>query len=300
MPALLALVPLACGPAAPPASPAAAAPVKAATNAPIRPALHLGPEAAPIEEGKGGYKFEVVIAQIPEANLGQAGLSGFFASAAPANDMMEAARARSEVVQFAHLTNVIVKASTNECYAGTAAAVDAQALLKKLKTMTGVDVLTAPRVSTRAGRKAAVMVQDSQTVAMSFVPNTNGSFHVIAFGQNTLLRAAPSGNRTRLEAAVTLDEFGGYVRPAKQVRHMGEKKVLPEPIFGLATAGIRTELGTNEVLILGTGVREQRVEITERIPWLGALPVLGDRIFTRHRVQTNRVRQVIFVTPQPL
>ena len=248
----------------------------------IEPVEHLSTrgEAKP---GTNVVTFEAFAAEFHDRDVVRFGLEEIFAKAQPTNEVYASAMEQSAVMQLKReFTNMTVMPGKQEFFAGKCTEEEAAKLLGEFGKSMGVDLLSAPKVTTFSGRDAQIAVQDMQSIAIT--PTT---IRAVPTGIDVALNARGTAAGTRLKVAGTHQMFAGYPNaPAPGTA---------SPRFVLLGYGIDTEIGEGEVLIFGTPVFERVVKTVERRRYLGSIPVIGDVIFTRRGTETNRLRQVTIV-----
>ena len=252
----------------------------------------------PVE--KKAVTFEVIVVDVPEQAIGTVGLSNLFETALPTTELMSNAIAKSPVtlLSLKH-TNVFLDGTPLQFYAARCNHTEADQLLALFRQTPGVDVLTAPKVSTLVGREAVVAVENKLTILTGIAPGTNTLMTTpLMTGLNIGLWAALCGTNLQLKASAQSVRFHGYADPPKKLKVAGKPVNWPEPLVQLTVVGIRAEISTNDVLLLGTEMRQNIFETVEKWPWLGDIPLLGEEVFTKRQMQTNQVRQVYLVRPR--
>lgn len=182
-----------------------------------------------------------------------------------------------------------------------------EALLARLEAMHGVDLLSAPRITTLAGRQAQLSVGDVRSLAVGprMVPGTNGGPGSVEYGtvdmqvgtEVDLLPRVESG-RHRISVVGRYTEFVGYEPPAKGVTKTagGVKAVPAQPRVLVRTAVAEVNCGAGETVVLRGPVGSRVVRWKDRVPVLGSIPLAG-RLFRKEGTQTNQTRVYLFITP---
>ena len=260
----------------------------------ISPVAHMA-QRIKDQEDTNTLTFTVVIAEFRDSAIGELGLNEFFRAPLAGNELMQEEIAGNALTKLSQqFTNVILDLSPLEVYAGKCSSKEADRILNLLRTGSNVDVLSCPKATTLAGREATVSVEDRLTIATGAEDSPAGLSKAPS-GQLTRLWAALNDGSMQLEVTGSSMRFQGYASPKRQMKFEGKKVWLPEPMLQLTTVGIRTELHRDEILLLGTPVREQNVQTVDKVPWLSGIPLLGERIFTTHRTHTNQIRQLFII-----
>lgn len=191
-----------------------------------------------------------------------------------------------------------------------------KALLTRLETEVGnADVLSAPKLTTRAGRQAQISVVEPRKVAVGpdEQPATGTNSAAVVYGtvevpvgtRVDLLPRFESG-RHRLRVVGTYTEFLGYEkadkpRPMGLVRDPGTgvpvKGVPALPRVRVRSAVADAECLPGETIVVRGPVGARVVQFRDKVPVLGSLPLAG-RLFRREGTQTNLTRVYLFITPR--
>lgn len=179
-----------------------------------------------------------------------------------------------------------------------------KALLKRLEETAGIDLLSAPTVTTWAGRQAQVSVVDVRKLAVGprNVPATNGEpakvvYDTVDVPVGTTVDLVPrfESGRHHIWVRGHYAEFMGYDAPPKT---KGAVKSVPAlPRLRVRNALAEAECQPGETLVLRGPVGTQVVRWKDQVPVLGSIPVAG-RLFRKEGVQTNLTRVYLFITPR--
>ena len=285
---LLVLGMVGCGQQVPPPVLATAPVAPAARTLPIRAVAYLQQASASTTPQKGMVAYEVKIAEFPDDQVASLGLTAFFASAQPANKLVREAVTNSPAMQFARaFTNVSLHLPSHSLAAGVCSEETAQNLVSAFMAMNSVDLLSLPKGQAERNRECDLSVQQGQTLVIG-PPNADGQTRAATapFGISTRLTSGTEGEEIHLEVKSTFALFRGYKAPAQTI---------PEPIIELRAMGLRTTINRGEVLVLGSPVLQKTETHVERVPYLSAIPIVGERLFTKRQVKTNNIRNLMFV-----
>jgi Bacterial type II and III secretion system protein len=179
-----------------------------------------------------------------------------------------------------------------------------KALLKRFEETAGIDLLSAPGITTLAGRQAEVSVVDVRKLAVGprNVPATNGEPATVVYdtvdvpvGTTVDLIPRLESGRHHITVRGQYTEFMGYDAPAKT---KGSAKSVPAlPRLRVRNALAEAQCAPGETLVVRGPVGTQVVRWKDQVPVLGSIPVAG-RLFRKEGVQTNLTRVYLFITPR--
>ena len=179
-----------------------------------------------------------------------------------------------------------------------------KALLKRFEETSDIDLLSAPTVTTWAGRQAQVSMVDVRKLAVGprNVPATNGEpakvvYDTVDVPVGTTVDLVPrfESGRHHIWVRGQYTEFMGYDAPPKTKGAAKSVPALPRLRVRNALAEAQCEPG--ETLVLRGPVGTQVVRWKDQVPVLGSIPVAG-RLFRKEGVQTNLTRVYLFITPR--
>jgi type II secretory pathway component GspD/PulD (secretin) len=237
-------------------------------------------------------RWEVIIAEFPADATERFGMARLFEVVGQKNAVIEAERERSGLVEIARANSNIVLNFTSSAYAGSCTIEDSTNLLQVLEKSEGVEILSAPKLTTKGILEGIISISDVQTVVIRGGDTSDPNALVtkqISLGPTVSLRLL---NRTEdkiaIEAGVRLEEFGGY---------QNDPTGTPRPIFSVTAMGTRAELNTNEVLLLGGPIRMKVFNTRDSVAYLSDIPGIG-RLFTKTETHTNFNRMLVIVRPR--
>jgi hypothetical protein len=179
-----------------------------------------------------------------------------------------------------------------------------KALLKRFEETAGIDLLSAPVITTLAGRQAEVSVVDVRKLAVGprNVPATNGEPATVVYDTvdvpvGTMVDLIPrlESGRHHITVRGQYTEFMGYDAPPKT---KGAVKSVPAlPRVRVRNALAEAHCAPGETIVLRGPVGTQVVRWKDQVPVLGSIPVAG-RLFRKEGVQTNLTRVYLFITPR--
>lgn len=213
--------------------------------------------------------------------------------------------------QVTNARNIRLSAALGPARTGFLTEPQYRLVLRALEQRSGVEILSAPRVTTRSGCPAQVQVVNLQTVLTGINPEARvqpgvwGRINLFPFttaevpigpAVNLLPVVAADGRTIALTVTPTLTEFVGYDPPLRdskvQVWHNGVKKRVdpPLPRFRVCQMGTRVNVQDGQILVLATGP----VAVLERASPEKPTPVRPGRTKPGRTVYR---RLLVFVTP---
>ncbi len=205
-------------------------------------------------------------------------------------------------------------------------------VIKALDQRSGVDLLSAPEVTTISGRQAQIQVIDIQSIVtgvdtsqtasgggggVGVVDSGGGAvasainYNVTALPFGPVLDVVPyvaaDGFSVQMVIIPTVTEFLGYADPGAfipQAQSVGGNSgsgvplvgQLPLPEFRLRQLTTSVVVWDGQTVVLGGLIAESVQKSKDKVPVLGDLPVFG-RLFRSESSQTQKRNLVIFVTP---
>ncbi|KAB2665580.1 MAG: type II and III secretion system protein [Verrucomicrobia bacterium] len=202
--------------------------------------------------------------------------------------------------------------------------------IRALEQRDGVDLLSAPKVTTLSGRQAQVSVVDARRIVLDVGSNGNnnnsanasvqptGTGQVIqqqAVGFNYTTGTLPFGPTLDVIPYVSSDdvsiqmsiipaytEFIGYDSPGDFVPVQTGPGVapvraqLPLPHLRLRQVTTSAIVWDGQTVVLGGLIAEDVKKTRDKVPMLGDLPVIG-RLFRSEAALNSKKNLLIFVTP---
>jgi type II secretory pathway component GspD/PulD (secretin) len=281
---------VACGKKAP-------APMLAVAPTPKPPAIQLLPAAyleefAPeLETRNTIMQWEAILIEFKVADTERHGLTKFFEKVGEKNSIIEKQNATSPLAQLARAHTNVVLQTASGAYAARATLDESKEFLQYLQGSSGVDTLSQPSVITKGTNEAMLQTGNTLTVVLGGPKRSDPATILttnVTLGTTVSLQLHARNDRgIVIEAAARIDGFHGYESTENET---------PRPVFSVSTMGTRTQLATNEVLILGGPIQMNVVKTVDRVAYLSDIPALG-RLFTETHVYTNFVRTLVIVRP---
>ena len=205
-------------------------------------------------------------------------------------------------------------------------------VLRALESRAGVDLLSAPKVTTLSGRQAQISILDlitlvtdtdvEQNQGATGTTGAGGAVNQGAVGttieytlQNfpfgptldVIPYVSADGYSIQMTIIPTITEFLGYDDPGNFVPQgqsvsgstVGTpiRAVLPLPHLRLRQVTTSCNVWDGQTVVLGGLISEDLVKIKDKIPVLGDLPYLG-RLFRAESNTSRKKNLVIFVSPR--
>jgi general secretion pathway protein D len=195
-----------------------------------------------------------------------------------------------------------------------------QVVLRALNQKKGIDVLSAPTVTTKSGNSANVSIvrefRYPATYSPPEIPQTTGS------GTQPITPATPTDFEMR-QVGVTLDvtptvqdqtgqidldmkplvtEFEGFINYGSQIRNRGvvvTENYINYPVFSERKVLTTVTVADGQTVALGGLIREDVQKVTDKTPLLGDVPLVG--VLFRSQADKHIKRNlIIFVTAKIL
>jgi type II secretory pathway component GspD/PulD (secretin)/tetratricopeptide (TPR) repeat protein len=202
-------------------------------------------------------------------------------------------------------------------------------VIKALEQRMGVDVITAPKVTTMSARQAQIKVVEVRYIVTDLdlggtgatvgagvgvgnvVQNQGAAIQPLPepFELGPVLDVVPyvsaDGYTIQMTIIPTIKEFVGYdlesarlFSPQVQTSAGGNPltTTTPLPIFRLRQVVTSAIVWDGQTIVLGGLLSEDSMKIKDKVPVLGDLPLVG-RLFRSESSSTRKKNLVIFVTP---
>ncbi len=145
------------------------------------------------------------------------------------------------------------------------------------------EVLSNPVILTTDRQEAYIKQGAEVAYSRSSNEGTNTEFKEVVMELNVVPKITPD-NRIVLDLFITKDEISGYAPNG-------------EPIIGKRALSTQALIQDGETLVLGGIYEHEAATITEEVPFLGRLPLLGN-LFKREQNRHKKAELLIFVTPR--
>jgi general secretion pathway protein D len=191
-----------------------------------------------------------------------------------------------------------------------------QVVLRALNQKKGIDVLSAPKVTTKSGASATVEVVREFRFPAEYAPpeipeNTGSGTQPITPATPTTFDMKPVGVRLEVEPTVgpdnyTIDlrlvpevtEFEGFINYGSPINNQGVEvtaNVINYPVFSERKVETSVSIYDGQTVVLGGLMREDVQKVNDKTPLLGDLPLAG-ALFRSQSDQHIKRNLVIFVT----
>jgi len=191
-----------------------------------------------------------------------------------------------------------------------------QVVLRALNQKKGIDVLSAPKVTTKSGSSATVEVIREFRYPSEYeppqIPQTTGSgTQPITPATPTSFEMKPIGVRLEVEPTVgsdnyTIDlrlvpevtEFEGFINYGSPILNRGvvvTQNVINYPVFSERKVETSVSIYDGQTVVLGGLMREDVQKVNDKTPLLGDIPMAG-ALFRSQSDQHIKRNLVIFVT----
>lgn len=212
-----------------------------------------------------------------------------------------------------------------------------QLVIKALNQKKGVDLMSAPKVTTKSGVKASVKIVNEFPYPTQYDPpqlpqsfsNTTGipptvtpafprSFKNENLGVmlDALPTIGPDGYTIDLELNPKVEDFDGFINYGSPINAVGFSDTLVpgfitpfttvlttntinQPVFTVREINTFVTVWDGQTIALGGLIREDTQKVQDKVPFLGDMPLAG-RLFRSDIDQKIKKNLVIFVTPRIL
>ena len=199
--------------------------------------------------------------------------------------------------------------------------------INAIQQRTGSDLLAAPKVTTLSGRQAHVAAQDLQEIVTGTTLNATGSStggltggtgvvanqigyttSFLAFGPvlDVIPTVSADGYSIQMVLIPTYTEFlqydppGGFIPQAQSAAGstlgVPLEAQLPLPHFRIRQVVTSCNVWDGQTIVLGGLISETITKISDKVPVLGDIPLLG-RLFQSQSSDSTKDNLMIFVTP---
>lgn len=191
-----------------------------------------------------------------------------------------------------------------------------QVVLRALNQKKGIDVLSAPKVTTKSGAQAKIEVirefRYPDVYQPPQIPNTTGggtqpitpatpeTFAMKPTGVTLTVNpvVGPDNYTIDLELQPEVTEFEGFINYGSPIRNRGIEvtaNVINYPVFSERKVQTSVSIYDGQTVVLGGLMREDVQKVNDKTPLLGDLPLAG-ALFRSQSDQHIKRNLVIFVT----
>ena len=197
-------------------------------------------------------------------------------------------------------------------------------VIKAMEQRNGVELLSAPEVTTLSGRQAQIKVTDIRTIAIDIEGNQNSNGQVSggagvgnvvqqsqvviqpitdAYELGPVLDVIPyvlaDGYTIKLDLVPSIREFVGY-DPQPQIPTIQQANAvyvpMVLPVFRIRQVVTSVNVWDGQTVVLGGLIAEDSQKIKDKVPMLGDLPLVG-RLFRSESNSSRKKNLLIFVSP---
>jgi beta-lactamase regulating signal transducer with metallopeptidase domain len=182
-------------------------------------------------------------------------------------------------------------------------------LIQALEQRSGIDVLTAPRITTLSGRQAQVKMMQAKNIVIGVETNSTGVIYQpepVEFGPSIDLIPHLSEDGSILDLIVSgrLFEFVGYDDSGPSGRVALDngttmKYAQPLPRFRSREFTAQASIPPGDTLVVYAGKAEEIAQFKSKVPILGDIPLLG-RLFRREGITKTPSHIIILITSELL
>lgn len=191
-----------------------------------------------------------------------------------------------------------------------------QVVLRAINQKKGIDVLSAPKVTTKSGSSATVEIVREFRYPSEYEPpqipqSTGSGTQPITPATPTTFQMKPIGVRLEVEPTVgsdnyTIDlrllpevsEFEGFINYGSPILNRGvvvTENVINYPVFSQRKVETQVSIYDGQTVALGGLIREDIQKVNDKTPLLGDIPLAGV-LFRSQADQHIKRNLVIFVT----
>ena len=222
--------------------------------------------------------------------------------------------------------------------AGIFTDVQFQLVIRALNQKKGIDLMSAPKVTTKSGVKATVKIVDEFIYPRQYQPPQIPQSTSNTSGQPPTITPAFPTDFTKQDLGVTLDakptigpdgytidlelnprvvDFDGFINYGAPINSVGYKPSttllglsepyaqtlttnnIKQPVFSTREVNTFVTVWDGQTIALGGLIREDVQKTQDKVPFLGDIPLAG-RLFRSEADQKVKKNLVIFVTPRIL
>jgi len=197
----------------------------------------------------------------------------------------------------------------SNCFTGILTEPQAAAAFRALEARDGVEVVSAPEVTTLSGRQAQIQIVDIRTIVTGVAStgtrsNPTNTFQTSPLPFGPTLDVVPfvgaDGHSIQMALIPNVTEFLGYEKPSAELTRFARENALdpniPLPIFRVRQAVATATVWDGQTIVMGGLVAEQKTMTRKKTPVLGDLPFLSP-LFRSESAKLEKKNLFIFITP---
>lgn len=200
-----------------------------------------------------------------------------------------------------------------------------QLVLRALSQKKGVDLVSAPKVTTKTGKKATIEIIREFIYATEFgsptLPASSGTYSPLTPTAPSGWKMKPTGITLEVEPTVAADdytisldlapriiEFDGFINYGNEIKTTVQRtgfpltqtftatpNVINQPVFSVREVQTRVSVYDGQTVVMGGLMREDVQKIQDKVPILGDMPLAG-RLFRSNVDQHVKRNLIMFVT----
>jgi general secretion pathway protein D len=204
-----------------------------------------------------------------------------------------------------------------------------QVVLRALSQKKGVDLVSAPKVTTQTGKKATIEIIREFIYATEFgsptLPASSGTYSPLTPTAPSGWKMKPTGITLEVEPTVASDsytielnlapriiEFDGFINYGNEIKTTVQRtgglipfpltqtftatpNVINQPVFSVREVQTRVSVYDGQTVVMGGLMREDVQKIQDKVPILGDMPFAG-RLFRSNVDQHVKRNLIMFVT----
>ncbi|MFH1777013.1 MAG: hypothetical protein ABH952_05580 [Candidatus Omnitrophota bacterium] len=185
-------------------------------------------------------------------------------------------------------------ASSTTLTVGNMSFAEFSAVLQALDSKIKLDVISSPRVATRDGEKAEIVIGDKVPIPLYERNRETGTLEITGYQSEDIgvvLRVIPVVNRDNtvtLEIHPEVSETTGFTGPNNE-----------RPIISTRQITTVFTIENGKTVVLGGLMKQNLINTFKIVPVLGRLPIFG-RLFRYKDNSEQQTELLIFITPQIL
>lgn len=188
----------------------------------------------------------------------------------------------------------VLTQEAGEITLGTVSFADFTATLHALDTKTEVNLIASPRIATRDGEEAEIVIGDKIPIPLYERNEATGSMEVTGYQTEdigVLLRVTPVINRDNtvtLKVHPEVSEITGYTGPNNE-----------RPIISTREVTTLFTVENGKTIVLGGLMKQTVTNALTKVPILGDIPIFG-KLFRYQDDAEDKRELLIFITPHIL
>lgn len=177
---------------------------------------------------------------------------------------------------------------------GTISFADFAATLHAIDTETEINLIASPRIATREGEEAEIVIGDKVPIPLYERNKSTGTMEVTGYQSEdigVLLRVTPiinNDNTITIKVHPEVSEITGYTGPNNE-----------RPVVSTREITTLFTVDNGKTIVLGGLMKQTLTDSLRKVPLFGDIPILG-RLFRYQNDSKDKRELLIFITPQIL